>query len=248
MKKVFFIVPLLSWLLIGCNVKERNELKAKVDSLKIELNTAQEAAYTLQEVGVMIDSIDANRKLLRSNMVEGAPYEDYVSRMKDINDHVKTSQAKLRELEESLRKSNSTSSAYASSIRKLKRDLEKTSRELVELQALVDKYKNENDNLAHTVALQDSSLVEKEAKIKIQIAELDDLETRVNDLMVQSTMNEADAYFTKAQAFEEMARRTHFAPRKKKETRKEALELYRMALNLGKVEAADKIMELESKI
>jgi chromosome segregation ATPase len=181
-------------------------------------------------------------------MVEGTAYEDYVARMEDINDYVRTSQAKLRELEESLRKSNSTSSAYASTIRKLKRDLEKTSRELVEMQALVDKYKNENDNLVHTVSLQDSSLVEKEKKIKVHLQELADLETKVDNMMVQATEEEADAYYSKAQVVEELARRTRFAPRKKKETRKEALELYRMAFTLGKTEAADKISELESKI
>jgi hypothetical protein len=57
MKKLLFVIPVFGWLLIGCNVKERNELRAKVDSLSIELNTVQEAAYTLQEVGVSVDLI-----------------------------------------------------------------------------------------------------------------------------------------------------------------------------------------------
>ena len=248
MKKILFVVPLLGWLLVGCNVKERNELKARVDSLELELNTAQEAAYTLQEVGVMIDSIDASRKLLRSNVIEGTSYDDYLTRMEDINDYVKASQAKLSELEASLHKSQSNASAYAGTIRKLKRDIQKASQELIAMQELVDKYKNENENLTQTVSLQEEELAEKGETIQLHKEQLATLEKRVDDMMAQATTDEADSYFRRAQVFEEMADRTKFAPRKKKETRKEALELYRVAYSLGKSEAADKIAELEQKI
>jgi hypothetical protein len=47
---------------------------------------------------------------------------------------------------------------------------------------------------------------------------------------------------------EEAANRTKLAPRKKKETLKEAIELYKKALSLGKQEAQARIAELEKKI
>ena len=66
--------------------------------------------------------------------------------------------------------------------------------------------------------------------------------------MATSKVNEADAYFKQAQAVEETAKRTKFAPRKKKRTRQEALELYKMALFLGKEEAQPRIAALEKKL
>ncbi|MCE2996970.1 MAG: hypothetical protein LW863_15325, partial [Flammeovirgaceae bacterium] len=64
----------------------------------------------------------------------------------------------------------------------------------------------------------------------------------------QSKVNEADSYFTRAAAIEEAANRTKLAPKKKKNTYKEAIELYKKALSLGKQEAQAKITELEKKI
>ena len=66
--------------------------------------------------------------------------------------------------------------------------------------------------------------------------------------MVQGKVNEADQYFARAQAIELAANRTKLAPRKKKETFKEAIELYKKALSLGKAEAQAKISELEKRI
>jgi len=47
---------------------------------------------------------------------------------------------------------------------------------------------------------------------------------------------------------EEAANRTKLAPKKKKETYKEAIELYKKALSLGKTEAQAKIDALNKKI
>jgi hypothetical protein len=47
---------------------------------------------------------------------------------------------------------------------------------------------------------------------------------------------------------EEAAKRTKLAPQKKRDTYKEALELYKKSLSLGKQEAKEKIAELEKKL
>ena len=235
-------------ILAGCNQQEKLKLTSQVDSLRNELVASQEAAQTLQEVGILLDSVDASRQLLRTNMVEGTSYDEYISRMHDINDYVKETQNKIRELEKSARKSKSTASSYATTIKKLKNDLEKTSREMVALQELVNTYRSQNDNLAQTVAQRDTEIAEKTELIRVKEQELSTIENQVKDLMVQSKSNEADAYFVHAQAVEETAHRTKFAPRKKKRTQREALELYKMALFLGKEEAQPKIAALEKKL
>ena len=69
-KNLLYALP-LAVLLMNCDSKEKEVLKSQVDSLKRELETSQEMAQTLTEVGTLMDSIDANRQLLRVNMVEG---------------------------------------------------------------------------------------------------------------------------------------------------------------------------------
>ena len=233
---------------MACDQKEKLKLTAKVDSLNNELIASQEAAQTLQEVGTLLDSVDASRQLLRTNMVEGTSYDEYISRMHDINDYVKETQKKIEELEKASRSSKSTAASYASTIKKLKRDLEKTSKEMVALQELVNDYRSKNDNLVQTVGQRDTEIVEKTELIRVKEQELATIESQVKDLMAQSKVNEADAYFKQAQQVEETARRTKFAPRKKKASRREALELYKMALFLGKEEAQPRIAALEQKL
>jgi chromosome segregation ATPase len=232
----------------GCETKDKEQMQTKIDSLQTELEISQRMAKTLTEVGVLMDSIDANRQLLRVNMAEGTSYEDYRARMKDINDYVKNTQRKIDELEKNLSKSKSTSNAFAATLKKLKSDLEAKTQQIAELQEQVEKYRNENQNLISTVSMQEAELVDKQAEIETKTQELALIEARIQELMIQSKMSEADAYYARAQAVEEAANRTKLAPKKKKETLREAVELYKKSLSLGKAEAQSKITELEGKI
>jgi chromosome segregation ATPase len=248
MKKELFFVLSIVGVLTGCNQKEREVLTAQVDSLRYELTSQMAAVNTLQEVGVLIDSIDASRNLLRANMVEGTSYDNYVARMNDINNYVKESEEKIVELEKAARKSQSVANSYAGTIKKLKQNLSAASQELVSLKELVANYQNENSNLVQTVSLKETELNEKVELIKVKEQEVATLETRVQDLLVQSKVDQADSYYQRALAIEETANRTKFAPRKKKETQKEALELFKMAFFLGKEEAQPKIQHLEARL
>jgi DNA repair exonuclease SbcCD ATPase subunit len=247
LKKLLFAVPVVA-LFAACDNGEKVALQSKVDSLKVELEASQKVAETLNEVGVLMDSIDASRQLLRVNMVEGTTYDDYKARMKDINGYVKDTQKKIDDLEKSLTSSQSKNSANAKLIKKLKADVETKSKEIASLQEQVDKFRSENQNLITTVGMQEAELSDKSAQIETKNQELALIEARVQEMMIQSKMSEADAYFARGQAVEEAARRTQLAPRKKKETYKEAIELYKKALSLGKTEAQEKITALEKKI
>ena len=247
LRNLVFAIPVAA-LVVGCGTKERETLQSQVDSLKVELETSQAMAQTLTEVGAMMDSIDASRQLLRVNMVEGTTYSDYATRMKDINGYVKETQKKIDDLEKTLKTSKANANAFSKTIKKLKADLEAKTVEIASLQEQVDKYRNENQNLITTVGMQEAELSDKAAQIETKTQELALIEARVQELMIQSKMTEADAYYARGQAVEEAANRTKLAPRKKKETYREAVELYKKALSLGKTEAQDKITELEKKL
>lgn len=244
MKKIILALSFAGLLFSCSNEKKERALQTEVDSLKTELQSNQETAATLQEVDVLIDSIDASRQLLRTDMVEGTSYKDYKSRLQDIGAYVKETQSKIAELE----KSAKNSKVYAGTIKRLKADLEARSKQIAALEVEVQKMRSENQALSRNLTDRDSLISVSNETIKVREENLTALEARVEEMNVQSLNNQAEAYFAQAQALEKAAFRTKFAPRKKKETQKEALELYKMALSLGKTEAEGKVKKLEKDI
>jgi chromosome segregation ATPase len=246
-KKLIFALPLVG-MLWSCDRKENAMLHTQVDSLRTELQTSQQTAKTLEEVGVLIDSIDASRQLLRTDVVEGTSYKDYAGRLKSINNHIKETQAKINELEKTVKSSKSASSGYAGTIKRLKSDLALSTSQIAALQQEVEKMRGENANLTASVSQKDSLLNVNTETIKMREQDVANLETKVEEINTQSRLTQADMYFAQAQALETAAARTKFAPKKKKETRREALELYKLSYSLGKTEAQTKIDELEKEI
>jgi chromosome segregation ATPase len=242
---LFFIASILVF--ASCDNKSE-KLQTQVDSLKGELERNQKFVQTLTDVGVLMDSIDVNRQKLRVNMLEGTTYTNYTARMKDINSYVKDTQTKIEDLEKTLKKSKGAANAYAATIKKLKADLDTKNQEITKLQELVSSLGTENQNLITTNNLQQAEINDKAAQIEAKKQELALLEEKIQQVQVQSKVSEADSYFARAQAVEEAANRTKLAPRKKKDTYKEAIELYKKSLSLGKTEAQAKIDALNKKI
>lgn len=247
-RKLLVVVPVAGCFLMGCDSQEKAMLQSQNDSLRVELESSMKVAETLQEVGILMDSIDASRQLLKVDMIEGTTYDDYTARMKDINNHVKETQQRLAQLETEAKNSKAYSAKLSKTIKSLNEQLAQKSQEIAALQQQVEQVMNENKNLSETVNMQDAMLQDKEAQILAKQQELALIEARIQELMIQSKMSEADAYYARAMAVEEAASRTKLAPKKKKETLKEALELYKKSLSLGKEEAQAKITELEGKI
>lgn len=232
----------------SCNVKENEELKARVVSLEEELKETQKSADQLQQVSVMLDSIEANRTLLSEGLIEGTNYTDYSTRMKNLNTYIKDTQVKLTELEASLKKSKSNASAYSKMVTKLKSDLEASTTQVALLQAEVEKFRIENQAMAQTIVQKDSVLQNNAEIIKVKESDIVALETKVKDISTQSTTTQADLLYAQGEALEVAAARTKLAPRKKKDTQREALELYKLSYSLGKQEAKAKIDELEKVV
>jgi chromosome segregation ATPase len=248
MYKSLLLALFVATIISGCGTKEKAHLQSKVDSLTVELETSQRMAQTLQDVGALMDSIDANRQLLRVNMVEGTTYDNYTSRMKDLNNYVRETEEKIADLEKQLKKSKRSASAFGATIKKMKAELVGKTEEIIQLQEKVESQRNENHNLNQVIQLQEDELSDKEAQIREKEEELALIEARIQELLVNSKISEADAYYARAQAVEETANRTMLAPKKKKASYMEAIDLYKKALALGKKEAQAKIAALEKKI
>jgi uncharacterized coiled-coil DUF342 family protein len=166
----------------------------------------------------------------------------------NLNTYIKETHAKISELEKSVQKSSASASSYASTIKRLKAELESSTEQLAVLREEGDKMRSENQMLASSVTEKDSILNEKTEFIKVKEQDLALMETKVQQINEESKTNQANLYFAQAQALETAAARTRFAPHKKKETQREALELYKIALSLGKTEAQSKVDELEKVV
>jgi chromosome segregation ATPase len=232
-------------LMMNCDSKERAQLQHKVDSLSAELQASKQVEATMGEIGVQIDSIDANRQALRTQMVEGTSYTNYISRLKDINGHITETKNKVAELEKNLK---SAKGSAAATVKRMREDLELRSKELLALQEEIENMRSENKKLATNINMKDSTITTREETIKLREQDIASLESLVKDINEQTKVKVANLYYAQAQALETAAQRTHFAPKKKKETKREALELYKLSLSLGKTEAEARIAELEKDL
>lgn len=231
--------------LMGCDSKEKLSLQHKVDSLNVELVAIKEVERGFTEVGVLIDSIDASRKFLQVKMVEGNNYADYVSRLRGINQYIMKTEAKLRDLEQS---NTNTSKASASSIRRLRADLENRTQEVIALQLEVANLNKSNMALWTKVHEKDSLLFMKDQMIQLKESDIANLARLNVEARESNQFAVANLYFAQAAALEDAANRTQFAPNKKKATRREALELYKLSLSLGNQDAQVRIDDLEKKL
>jgi len=243
--KQIYLVLITAIALSGCGNEEKAQLRSQIDSLNTVITYNTEAEATLDEVGILLDSIDASRYNLNIRIVEGITYADYIDRLKNINSYIKKSQAKIVALEDGLKKSKRVS---ASTIKRLKADLDAKSGQIVELQIQIAELRQNNDSQYMRLLKKDSIISSKDEVIRLKSQSVEALQSLVLDIDEQNRIKVANLYFDQAQALETAADRTQFAPRRKKETRREALELYRLSFSMGNLKAQEKIDSLEKQL
>lgn len=231
--------------LAGCNTKEITRLQIENDSLRNELASRYNVLTSLKDVRGLLDSIDANRNSLRTNLSEGTSYQEFATRLKDINEFVKMSEEKISLIQTALKNSKHEASAYLMLVDALKSEVQMRVDEIVKLEQEVSKYRAENESLLQEIKDKENEVNDINIKISEKQQELLLLESRIESMVNTFKVTEADAYYARARAVEEAAHRTRLAPIKKRETFKEALELYKHSLSLGKKEAKENITNLE---
>jgi hypothetical protein len=235
-------------LLAGCNTKEIARLQVENDSLRNELASRYNVLTNLTDVRGLLDSIDANRNSLRTNLSEGTSYEEFTTRLKDINEFVKMSEEKINLIQNALKNSKHEASAYLMLVDALKSEVQLRVDEIVTLEEEVIRFKAENEGLLQAIKMKEDEVKDINIKISEKQQELLLLEARIEAMVNSFKVTEADAYYARARSVEEAAKRTKLAPQKKNDTYREALELYKRALSLGKQEAKEDIAELEKII
>ena len=233
---------------MGCNSKKLAHLEQQNDSLRNELKARAILNDKLQEVYVLLDSIDINRKLLRSELQAAPSVEEFAKRLADINDYVKRSEKKIASMEKQLRSSRNEASAYTMMVDALKGEVVIRDGEVVQLTSAVSDYQTANRTLLDSVKYHESKANDMNMSVTEKEKQLAALESKVHLLENDFKLTEAEVYYARARLLEETARRTRLAPQKRKQTFTEALELYRKAYILGKEEANENIKALEGTL
>jgi chromosome segregation ATPase len=223
-------------------------LKAENDSLRKELSNSQEMLFAFKDIGALIDSIDDTRKALRVNVIEGTTVSSYTERLSDINHYVKKSEEKITNLESRIRTYHSQSEAYQLLIATLKDELTIVINELNTMEDRVNKVLTQNSSSEKKLKIQQLNLEDFQLQLDAKYQEVQLFEIQIQQLTEKLQISEADALFAQAQALELAARRTRLAPQKKKETFRQALELYQKASQAGNPLADAKIKEIKKRV
>ena len=245
MKKYFLVVGIAA-LFSACGPSEKDQLQAKVDSLNTELHNSQQLAQQLNEVGALMDSIDVNRKALWGMAKDRLEIkETYISRMKGLKNYVKNTEDKIAQLEKTLKKSNIKNSIFSKMIDALKSEVQIKVQEITLLSEQINKFKEDNENLTKVNETQGLEIQDKQQQIETKIQQVAALEQKVDEVSTKAKEAIATGYMAQAKSVEQIAKKTKLAPKKKKQTIEQSLELYRKALLYGNEQAKAEIDRLE---
>lgn len=239
-----------TFMLWGCQSgqQEKVTLQNQVDSLQVVVNQQQVAFSALQQITTMLDSINVKQQELSVNLETGTTYEAYVNKLNAIKKDLAAGDDKIDQLEGKLKKSASLNAYFSSTVKKLKQQLSEKETTINNLQQQVEQVKEENNGLITKVAMQEEALNNANDQLELKKQELELVEAKVEEVMKQAQMSEADSYYARGEAMELVAKRTQLAPRKKKDALKDALKYYNKALEMGREDAQLKIDEVKKKL
>lgn len=242
-KQLFFILTLLL-LISRCGnplQSENEQLKMKIDSLEQTVEANEYIIGLMEVVGQYMDSIDASRKWVRLNLVEGLTEEDYVARMRNLNLYVQKAEWTIGELEK-------TRQAYVSQVRRLKEEVGKQNEEISRLQISVDQFRNKARKFEGKLAITQNQLMEVEASLDFNKKELESASSEIEGLMEKMVLTEAEIFYVQGEGMEEVAKKIRLAPKRKRKSLEEALQAYRTSFEMGYAPAEERIEILEKKL
>ncbi|MEN7549631.1 hypothetical protein AAG747_17030 [Rapidithrix thailandica] len=250
--KLQYFYPILFLFVTACGLKQENEqLKTEVAELKQQMEETEKVNETLgkqmDEVAVLLDSIEASEAMIDISLEKGTTFADYDTRLHAISRYMEETRLKIQELENTLDKSKGQNKMYARLVSTLKSELAEKELKIKTLNEQITTYKKENEALMKTVDLQNEELEARDQELMLKKQELEELDVKVKGMLAEAKKAEADALYAQAQTQEEVAKRTKFAPKKKKREYKAAYDLYQKAFEAGRTDAYEKMEELKDK-
>ena len=243
MKRLFIILLVLG-VLTGCNQQTQvanEKLIAKIDSLEQVLDANAYTLGLLEQLGQYMDSIDSHRKWITLNLETGLSEVDYIERMKQLNQYFQKAEWTITELEK-------TRSAYASQVKRLKKEIGEKDQQIGALQLSVANFKEANASLQDELRISEQELIDTQSNLDVTQRALASSEMKAQNLIEDIRLTEAESLYAQAEGMEEVAKRTQLAPKRKKAALEKALSLYQSSSDKGYEPAAVKVEELKQRV
>ncbi|BDD04181.1 hypothetical protein [Aureibacter tunicatorum] len=244
MKKILLGLCVMGFLFTSCGKNEK-KLSQKVDSLQIQLNQkGADINYLtdqMSDINGLLDSIEMAEKIIHLNVEEGGREASTEQRLSNIKEYMKQTKSKLYELEEELKKSQGSNRNYAALVAQLRKAVDQKDIEVKNLSDQLMGVTAENKQLNGRINAMEDRLSELDLLIIAKQAELEELQAQTQD-------EKADLLFNQAEKTEQLAKKIHFAAKKKRNEYQVAYNLYEESYNLGNEDALSRMQALEKKI
>jgi chromosome segregation ATPase len=243
------LTRIVSMILIGlciaaCESKKISQLQKQNDSLRHELVSRNAMLKVMYDANALLDSIDLHRKALKEAANEPFHHR-FSARLQEIHEYIKRSEKQITNMQNELHSSRNEASAYLMLVDALKGEVGIRDGEIETLADSVDHYETTNFGLSANLTAQEQAIENLYVEIREKQQKLSLLEEKVSELV---KLTEAEAYYARGMSVEEEAEKIKFAPVRRKETFREALELYKKSYSLGKKEARAKVLEIQKVV
>ncbi len=225
----------------GCNqkLKEENlQLLVRLDSMEMIVEEAEYLSSILSQIEEYMDSIDIHRKEIKLDLEASIVEEDYVARMKNINEFVKKADWLISDL-------SKTNSSYNSYINRLKNDMEEKNKEIEKMQYSIMLYQEETSHLQEELTITDKEMLSIQNELKDRTHEFNLERT---ELLEKLKLTEAESLFARGEGKEEVAKHMQFARKRKKQVLLDAIEYYNNSYGLGYEPALAKANQIKEKL
>lgn len=218
-----------------------------LDSLHAELALKNHYNDLLDTVVVLVDSIISERNTLRHNLNAGAKYELVTKHLRNIKSQLAFGREKIIELENACQRVAGTRT-FPLTILQLKAEISGKEKEIRLLDSLINVLRSNHKSFITAIDLQQMQMSNYKMKIDEKRYELTCIQSRMEDLIKEGTAHKAFSYFELGKAKEETAKRTKFAPARRRKSLEEALHYYKKAHEFGNTQAELKVKELMNRL
>lgn len=241
MRVQVFLVVAIALTITGCKNQRYSQLKKENDSLKTEIQARHQAMIMLHNAEVLLDTIEMN---MRSHEEEN----DILPRLETVYSYVKGSEENILKMQKELQASRYEANAYLMMADALKGELGVHIDKSDPMEDSLGGYVSSNSELVHNLSMQEQLILDLKRDIEHKHQQLSKLEQDVTELEAYIDISDAEREYARAQRVELIGRKMLLSPQKKRETMREALEIYKKAYVLGKKEARENIAVLEGAL
>ncbi len=250
--KQIAILLLVSVALASCGIskEEHTALQEKYEVLSSEMEQQAELLVQvdgqMDSIGTLMDSIEVIEEDILIDLERGLRYDDYLARLRSIQQYMERTNMELEQLEQAVAKSENQNRFYEKMISSYRKMLKEKDQTIEQLQTRVEQMQVEKDALVKTVDLQNDEIQVLQDEVERRQQELAQMEAELISSKGENIKVKAEKYFELAQSTEMLGDKTSglFSGKRKKAYYRQAWAYYKQAFEMdADLDTAYKKME-----